>query len=249
MRRSILFAGSLIIAATAPSRVRASTELEADGFGGTSPGRWACGPVGRVNYGGGGARVRVAEKEGAFGGKGFTGEVAGSAVYEETDFIRCVTDCEDSARVIPPARVMYAGHARVGHHWDVFGIEAGATGYELWRYNTSTKPTFHVIPDVELSLRNDDKLKGVIGLGSPTVTTLSRPGLYAGGRIPVGAGEVQSYVGAFRMGPEGAPGFRADVAGLLPVARGLQIRVGASGSGIDPGGFGVEGSAGVVGSL
>jgi hypothetical protein len=106
-----------------------------------------------------------------------------------------------------------------------------------------------VIPDVELSLRSDEVVKVAIGFGSPTVTTLSRPGIYAGARIPIGAAEVQTYVGAFRMGPENAPGFRTDVAGLLPVTRGLQIRVGASGSGIDPGGFGVEGNAGVVGSL
>jgi hypothetical protein len=249
MRRSILVAGSLCIVATAPARVRASTEIEGDAFAGTSPGGWACGPIGRVNYAGGGARVRVAEQRAPFGGKGFTGEVAGSAAYESTEFVRCRGDCETKDRLLPPAQVMFAGHARVGHHWDVFGIEAGATGFESWEHNTSTKPTLYVIPDVELSLRSDDVVKGVIGFGSPTVTTLSRPGLYAGARVPVATAEVQTYVGAFRMGPEHAAGFRADVAALMPIAPGLQIRVGASGSGVDPGGLGIEGTAGVVGGL
>jgi hypothetical protein len=249
MRRAILFAGLLGIVATAPARVRASTELEGDGFAGTSPGGWACGPVGRVNYAGGGARVRIAEKPAALGGKGFSGEVAGSAAYEKTEFVRCDRECDEDDHVMPPARVQYAGRARVGYGWDVFGIEAGAVGFEYWKENTSTNPTFQVIPDVELSLRSGDAVKGMIGFGSPTVTTLSRPGLYAGVRVPVATAEFQSYIGAFRMGPTDAAGFRTDVAALMPIAPALRVRVGLSGSGVDPGGLGVEGSAGLVGNL
>lgn len=249
MRRSILFAGLLGIVASAPFKVRATTEVEGDGFAGTSPGGWACGPVGRVNYAGGGARVRVAEKPAAFGGKGFTGEIAGSAAYEATRFVRCHADCDANDHEMPPDRGMYAGQARVGHHWDDFGLEAGATGFQSWEQNTSTEPKIVVIPDVQLSFRNGNKLRGVLGFGSPTVTTLSRPGLYLGGQIPVGTAELQSYLGAFRMGPELAAGFRADVAALVPVTPGLRVRLGASGSGVDPGGLGVEGSAGIVGNL
>jgi hypothetical protein len=245
MRRTLLFVGCLGMGATAPSRVHAGTEVEGDGFVGTSAGNWACGPVARVNYGGGGARVRVAEERAPLGGSGFVGEVAGAADSEANHFIRCGGDaCESDERVMPKARVMGAGHARFGYQWRVVGVEGGADVFESWKNNTDTAPTAYAIPDLQLSFRHEDRFKGIVGFGAPTVATLARPGLYLGARVPVSIVEFEGYTGVFRVGPSNSAGFRADLATLLPLTPGVKMRLGASGSEWS-GAAGVEGSAGV----
>jgi hypothetical protein len=247
MRRAMLFVGCLGIAATAPSRVHAGTEVEADGFVGTTPGAWACGPVTRVNYGGGGARVRVTQENAPLGGKGLIAEVGGAAVSEANHFVRCTDDdsCDRSKHVMPAARFMFGGNARIGYQWKRFGIEGGADAFQFWDDNKDTTPTIRVIPDVQVSFRHKDVVKIMAGLGSPTVTTLTRPGLYVGSRVPISFVELEAYAGAFRTGPTTSPGFRMDVATSVAVTPALKVRLGASAS-EDESLAGYEGSAGLV---
>lgn len=241
--------GCLGIIATSPSRVHAGTEVEGDGFVGTTPGVWACGPVARVNYGGGGARVRVVQENAPLGGKGLVGEIGGAAVSEANHFVRCPGDsCDRSDHVMPAARVMFGGNARVGYQWKAFGIEGGADAFQYWENNTDRTPNILVIPDVQLSFRHQDAVKVVAGLGSPTVTTLVRPGLFAGARVPISFVELEAYAGGFRTGPTNSVGLRVDVATSVAVAPGLKVRLGASASEAESLG-GVEGSAGVIADL
>jgi hypothetical protein len=209
---------------------------------------WACGPVTRVNYGGGGARLRVTQENAPLGGKGLTGEIGGAAVSEANHFVRCNGDCDRSDHVMPAARVMFGGNARVGYQWKVFGVEGGADAFQYWENNTDRTPNIQVIPDAQLSLRHRDVVKVVAGFGSPTVSTLSRPGLYVGSRVPISIVELEAYTGGFRSGPTNDLGLRLDVATSVAVAPGLKVRVGASASEAESLG-GVEGSAGFVADL
>jgi hypothetical protein len=204
--------------------------------------------VTRVNYGGGGARVRVMQENAPLGGKGFTGEIGGAAVSEANHFVRCDGDCEKSDHVMPAARVMFAGNARVGYQWKAFGVEGGAGAFQYWDDNNDRSPSILVIPDVQLSFRHEDVVKVVAGLGSPTVTTLARPGLYTGARLPISFVELEAYAGGFRTGPSTNLGYRLDVAASVVVTPGLKVRLGASAS-ENESLAGVEGSAGVVADL
>lgn len=246
-KRPILTVLALGIAATAPTRVRASTEVEGVGYGGTSAGGWVCGPVGRANYGGAGARVRVAERPGHFGGSGGFGEGA-AALESEASTTQCKSD--DSRCVANRSAGLLGGHARAGYHWDVFGFEAGATAFQGYREDYDSSPSVGVIPDAEISIGPRAVARGVLGIGSPTVTTLRRPGAYAGGDVALGNVTLQARVGAFRAGPAlfDDAATRADVALYIPISEPLSLRLGGSFSGNDVG-LGGEGSAGLRGSL
>ncbi len=248
-RRTILSIGLLGILATAPSRVHGATDAEGVGYGGTTAGAWACGPIGRVNYAGGGARVRVAETKAPLGGRGWTADVAGAAEREHTAFVSCDGTCGSNDHVMPPDSTLYGGHARVGHSWEVFGVEAGATVLETFPHNTDDGPRPDVVPDVELSLRSHDKVRGMIGVGSPSVQTLIRPGLYGGVQVALGDVEVGGTVGAFRVGPSGDLGARAEASAILPVTEVVKIKVAGSVSGNEKGGPGGEGVAGAIASF
>lgn len=247
-RRSFLAVLALGIAATAPNRVRASTEVEGAAYGGSTAGGWVCGPVGRANYGGVGARVRVAEHEARFGGSGFTGDLAAAGEAEATTITDCMggSDCPSGTR----RSAMYGGHARVGYQWETIGVRAGVTAYQGYGRPADDSPTASLFPDAEVSFGSADVFRGVVGIGSPTVTTLRRPGAYLGADVPAGDIDVEVRAGAFRAGPALGDSFgaRGDVAVYVPVGRAISLRLGASASG-NKDGPGAEASAGVRGAL
>jgi len=252
-RRLVLAGLATGIAATAPTRVAASTEVEAAGYGGTTAGGWVCGPVGRANYAGVGARVRVSEHGPSHIGEGFLGELAGSVERESMTIVSCekALVCPKGTRENP----MYAGHLRAGYAWETLGVEAGATVYQAYDKPADPAPTTAVVPDAEISYGSPDIVRGVLGLGSPTVTTLRRPGAYLGVDVPAGRCEIEARAGAFRAGPALQKSFtadafsaRGDVAVYVPLSAPLSLRLGGSVSG-NPDGVGAEGSAGIRGSL
>lgn len=244
-KRPVLTVLALGIAATAPTRVRASTEVEGAGYGGTTAGGWVCGPVGRANYGGAGARVRVAENAARFGGTGMTGEAAAALEGEATS-----AECKFGDCIVNRSSAMFGAHARLGYQWEVFGFEAGATAFQGYDHQNDSGPKVGAIPDAEISLGSRSVARGLIGIGSPTVTTLRRPGAYLGADVLLDTWELQARAGMFRAGPalNDDAALRADVALYIPLTEPLSIRVGGSISGNDVG-YGGEGSAGVRGSL
>src|SRR5690349_19159780 len=139
-RRTALVFGSLAIASTAPSPVKASSEVEGAAYGGTGAGAWACGPTGRINYGGVGGRVRVAQADAKIAGKGWVGEAAAAGEYESIHIIGC-GDCSAENRIAPPDDLEFGGHMRVGYHWEYFGAEIGAMGFEGYKNNTDRAPS------------------------------------------------------------------------------------------------------------
>ena len=239
-KRSLLTVLALGIAATAPTRVRASTELEGDGYAGTTAGGWACGPVGRAAYGGVGARARVAERPGRFGGTGWTGEVAAAGEYETS-----TTECKSSnVDCVPNRSAALAGaHARAGYQWEVFGFEAGATGFQGYYRVSDSSPSVAAIPDAEIAIGPRSIARGVVGIGSPSVSTLRRPGAYLGADVALGDVDLQARAGIFRAGPalSNDTNARADVAVYLPVSEPLSIRLGGA---IGANDTGVSGEAG-----
>ncbi len=246
-KRPLLAVLVLGICATAPTRVRASTEVEGVGYGGTTAGGWICGPVGRANYGGAGARVRVAENRERFGGTGFVGEAA-AAAESESATTQCKAD--DSRCIADRSAPMVGGHARAGYHWDVFGFEAGATAFQGYDSQHDSEPRFGAFPDAEVTIGARGVARGVLGIGSPTVTTLRRPGAYLGADVALGNWEFQARAGVFRAGPAlyDDAATRADIALYIPISEPLSLRLGGSMSGNEIG-LGGEGSAGLRGSL
>jgi hypothetical protein len=246
-KRPLLTILALGIAATAPTRVRASTEVEGVGYGGTSAGGWICGPVGRANYGGAGARVRVAERPGRLGGTGFTGEAAG-ALERELATVECKPD--DERCVTNRSSALLGGHARVGHQWEVFGFEAGATAFQGYMTKYDQTPSAIVVPDAEIAIGPRTVARGVVGIGSPTVSTLRRPGAYLGADVVIGSVELQARTGVYRAGPAlfDDTSIRTDVALYVPITQPLSLRLGGSLSGNDKGPGG-EASAGLRGTL
>jgi hypothetical protein len=242
-KRRVLSILALGIAATAPTRVRASTEVEGVGYGGTSTGGWICGPVGRANYAGAGARVRVAERPGRFGGTGFTGE--GAAAFESES---SVTQCEPNQAQCVRNRSagLLGAHARVGHQWDMFGFEAGATAFQGYDSQSHSKPSVLLIPDAEIAVGPRSVARGVLGIGSPSISTLRRPGGYVGADVALGTVDLQARIGVFRAGPAlfDDTNLRADVALYVPIVEPLSLRVaGAVGENSD--GTSGEGGAGL----
>lgn len=55
----VLGLGGLIFSAVSRMAVAGPTQLEAEGYAGSSVGQWTCGPTARANYGGVGGHVRV----------------------------------------------------------------------------------------------------------------------------------------------------------------------------------------------
>jgi hypothetical protein len=60
-RRSwlVLGLGGLMLSAVSRVAIAGPTQLEAEGYGGTSVGQWTCGPTARANYGGVGGHMRI----------------------------------------------------------------------------------------------------------------------------------------------------------------------------------------------
>ncbi len=145
---------------------------------------------------------------------------------------------------------MYGAHARVGSQWDTIGVRAGVTAYEGYRHPADDSPTASFFPDAEMSFGSADVFRGIVGIGSPTVTTLRRPGAYLGADVPAGGVDIEARAGAFRAGPAlgDSLGARGDVAVYVPVSRSVSLGFGASVSGTKDGPGG-EASAGVRGAL
>jgi hypothetical protein len=249
-RRFVLSCCVLAMASTAVSHVHASTtDLEGAAYGGTTAGGWACGPAGRVNYGGVGARVRVSERPARYGGSGVVGEVAAGGAYEATSFVRCGTQCGSAERIMPPPGPVLGANARAGYHGSWWGVEGGVGFFQDYSHHLDDHPTTHTLPIVEVSLGDHELGRAVVGIGSPTVTTLSRPGVYVGGDFGVSGIDWEMRLGAERAGPGPDVGVRGDVAALVPLTPALRLRLGASASSVSEAGAGAEGSAGLRGTL
>lgn len=235
-RRCFLALGCLALSLTAPHSTRAAvTEAEAVGYGGTTAGGWACGPVGRANYGGVAARVRMAERAARHGGGGGLLEVGGAAEYEAVKIIDCRGD--DPCEGPPPERVLVGSHFRVGYigllsnEGHSLGVEGGLTAYQGWRTASGGTPAVHAFPDLEVAYRHQhDAFRIVAGFGSPSVTHYRRPGIYGGTDISVGAADLQLRAGLYRAGPGELDDaeLRADAAVVVPVAGAVSVRAGGA---------------------
>lgn len=243
-----MLVGALSVLLTAPTRVGAATEVEGAGYGGTSVGAWTCGPVGRVNYGGVGARVRVSQNPGAFGGKGYSVEVAAAGEFERTRIVQC--DSQSPCTSSPPDVLTGGTHIRAGYRGSVATIDLGLSAFGGWNDPTDGAQTLQAFPDFELGLFTGRFGRALGGIGTPTVTTLRRPGAYLGYDLSLEWVDLETRLGVLRAGPAllDDSALRADLAVLVPLTGGLKLRLGGSVSGNDNGNGG-EGSAGLRGTL
>lgn len=234
-RRRLLAAGFGLLCLTGAHRVRATphAEIEAAGYGGETRGGWICGPMGRVAYGGLGVQAKISTRErNDEEGEG-TVVILGASGERQTTTVRCSSECSADRAVAPPPHVMLGGHARAGYRWRYFGVEGGAGVYQGWDDNTDRRPSVGAYPELELrgGKSGDFAIQGVLGFGSPIVTTIQRPGLYGGVTVDkkhlLG---VDLRTGMFRRGPDvlGSAGWRGDLVGRVTLVPPLELRGGGA---------------------
>jgi hypothetical protein len=252
VRRRLLALGVLLVLATGPRRVIATTgEVETSGYGGTTTGGWICGPPARVAYGGIGGEVRVAERAPtAHDGEGWNGKLGISFERQKTEVGSCTGQYCTPSKIAPPTTVLMGTHLRGGWFGRYGGVGVGVGMYEGWSKNTDESPRVQVYPELEARAGKSGPISafGVIGVGSPLVTTMQRPGAYLGLTIASDGG----LGGDFRLGMyrSGAAVFdqlakRADLALRVRLLEPLALRVGGAvaEAGVDPD---YEGSVGLL---
>ncbi len=119
-------------------------------------------------------------------GEGAIAAIGAAAEYERVDVkpgLCSLPDCTpaEMSPAAPPSRTLYGAHARLGYRVSTFGIHAGVIAFQAWQANSDNDPTTNWFPELELGVGDVRQLHAVIGIGSPFVTTLRRPGLYIGG--------------------------------------------------------------------
>lgn len=253
-RRALLATGLGLLCLTGAHRVRATThaEIEAAGYGGESSGGWICGPTGRVAYGGLGVQAKISTRERHDEEGEGTVVILGASGERQTTTVRCSSECSADRGVTPPPHAMLGGHARAGYRWRYFGLEGGAGVYQGWDENTDHAPSVAAYPELEFrgGKSGDLAVQGVLGFGSPVVTTIQRPGLYGG--VTVDKKDllgVDFRTGIFRQGPAvlDSAGWRADLVGRVTLVPSLELRGGgAVGFHENDDAPDVEGSAGLA---
>lgn len=198
MRRGVLSIACLGICITGVTSPRASeTQVEVAGYEGNTAGAWACGPQANVRYGGLAGKVRHSQRQaGPNQGAGAT-VVAGFAM----EYARAKSDVDLSGVDTTFADVFGAGDLRGGYHWHYVGVEIGATLWSGWR-DPGIKG-LAIIPEVVLSFGPRDFIYGEVGVGTPTLTWLTRPAVpYLGlGIVPSKRVRFELHAGLFRAGP------------------------------------------------
>ncbi len=250
IRRTVLcFAVALLVASAARRSSAGTGELDAAVYGGSTAGGWVCGPVGRANYAGVGANVRVQQRAAdERQGEGWAGTVGAGVEHERVEITNCgEKPCDPEKEIAPAPATLPGGHASAGHQWQHFGVQLGAMAWRGWDENDDEDPKWRAFPELELSAGRRDRTHVIGGVGMPLPTMQRRPGIYGGVRLGrPGDVRVTAMAGAFRLGPSlgGEAGPRADVVVHLPVGEKVAVNAGGSVSGTERGGAGAEASLG-----
>jgi len=165
-------------------------QVDAEGYGGSATGAWACGPTARATYGGAGGRARIhltnGKDDGDEDSETVRREPVGASIgfgggLESRGYERLSTcepqPCTDPA--VPRPRLLPAGHLNVGHDGRYWGLRAGVVSMAAWSESTDRLPTGYLLPDVDVRLGRRLGLHGAVGFGSYNVPTMFRPGAYA----------------------------------------------------------------------
>lgn len=200
-RRGWLVLGgvALVFSAVRPVAADTAGELQGGIYGGTTTGQWACGPSARVNYGGLGAqgrfwvssRPKQPQDKSAQGESVPEGFNLGGGLATEVRGYRLLhcpgggDDCTESSRQLPPTGFVEAASVSLGYDAKVFGIRLGGLATQRYSHHTDRKPSLLVFPEFHLRIGRLRGLRGEVGLGSYSVDTLLRPGLYFGGVGPI----------------------------------------------------------------
>ena len=237
-------------------------EIEASGWGGRTTGGFLCGPVAKVNYGGGGVRVRVTEDppneedEDDYVGQGWSGTMAGAMEHETVEFQDEDTcfggECQLPST--PSASLLLASRLTFGYSWRLFTLEAGATFYEAFHDELHSEPKLTGQPDVWMTIGRTNFVYGIVGTGSPALVTLRRPAAVYGGLGYFTDGfRFEMHAGLHRAGISAAavyftqiePRLHADFQLPIPATeQQVRLRIGAAVAYKDAVDF--EGSGGVV---
>lgn len=256
IKRMVLATGLGLLTVSSGRRVRAATgEVEVAGYGGETNGGWTCGPMGQLKYAGAAANVKVTERAPHDeAGDGWVVSAGASGERQKLTITTChpESDCSGKENQAPPAAVLAGGQLRTGYHSKYWGIEGGGGVYQGYRTAGDATPSVAVYPQVEArgGKAGPTSVFGVLGFGSPLVTTMQRPGLYTGMSVDSDKGfGVDARLGVYRQGPALTDGesiaWRGDLAGRVRVVKGLSLRAGGA-VGTSDNRANLEGSAGIV---
>ena len=215
-----------LIASAARPAASAPVDLQAEAYGGTASGGWACGPSARVNYGGVGGSIQVrpaATAKDANTGLAFSATAAG----EHRDY--SLIDCAGSDCTVPPSSFATGGSLKGGYDWDGLGFRAGVVVGQYWGNNEARSPTGMVLPDVSLRFGPLTRFRAEVGIGSWSPTTVLRPAiLWTGAAYTFHSGVDVSLHGGLNETFVGDVGVRGDLAVAFPIAEDLLLGVGGA---------------------
>jgi hypothetical protein len=109
---------------------------------------------------------------------------------------------------LPPTGPVTALNASVGYDGEKFGLRLGALRYGRFFGAEDPTPTYRTIPEASLRIGLQPGPQVIFGLGSYDASTMLRPGLWAGGFIPISTdklifgghiGAHQNFDGDLRM--------------------------------------------------
>lgn len=242
LRRFFLGVGTLGLCATGIERYSgaAPTEVDIDGYGGSTSGGWVCGPSADVKYGGAGGGVRVhplsaptstepgerppppassvpdpiearAPERREPMGEPHGLEIAAFGGAESRSFkLRSPGGIDDDDRTVPPTRVLGAGRVEAGYDARYVGVRAGVVGFQRWAHNDARDPALLVLPTLDLRFGRLNNIYGGFGFGSWSTSTTFRPTGY----LSLGFGDPTFGVelrGGAGFVFDGEGGFRGDL--------------------------------------
>src|SRR6185437_10145324 len=188
-RRVFLVTGLGLMVLSAGRRARAiGVESEGAVYGGQTSGGWLCGPVGTARYAGAGMQVGVSQRERSDpAGRGFLGDVAGAGEHTDVTLLSCGNEgCVDEKEQPRLDRLMLGGRIRGGYEGRYGRLELGVGVFQGWAYDSGQGKNARFdlstggYPDISVAFGKLRRIYGIVGLGTPLVTEILRPGLYGG---------------------------------------------------------------------
>lgn len=210
-----------------------TVEGDAQGFGGTSAGTWACGPSHRAVYGGLGADVAVRPRAADGPGEGL--ELRAGAAVDYRAYQLLDTNCDDPATCdgrIPSGSPHGGGRANVGWDTKYFGVRGGALVFTRYFEANDGGPKPQVLPELHLRAGGRVGVFGELGFGAYGPSTILRPGLYGGLANVFDGGLELGVRGGLHQIADSSPGVRAELRGFVPVTD--RLKLGLTGAYLGP---------------
>jgi hypothetical protein len=150
--------------------------------------------------------------------------------YRSFSLVDCGTNpCNSSNDVVPPGGLAIGASAKGGYDWKWFGFRVGVLPWQTWVNPTDTAPKWAIWPSGSLRVGPVNSLRGELGFGDYGISTILRPGLWAGVvYVPDPGWELALHGGINETFDGFNGGWRGDLALTLPLTRDVQLGLGSA---------------------